>query len=46
MGGFKVQKEKRKLIIKTCVHVLHKTLHLVFLQCCFAEEGKEMYESV
>ena len=26
------------------VHVLHKTLDLVILRCCFAEDGKEMYQ--
>ena len=28
-----------------CVHVLHKTLNLV-ISCCFAENGKEMYQNV
>ena len=28
------------------VHVLHKTLNLVISRCCFAEDGKEMYQNV
>ena len=43
-GGFKVQKEKGKLIIM--VHVLHKTLTVVISCCCFAEDDKETYQSV
>ena len=30
----------------SCVHVLHKTLNLVISRCCFAEDGKEMYQNV
>ena len=29
-----------------CVHVLHKTLNVVISRCCFAEDGKEMYQNV
>ena len=29
-----------------CVHVLHKPLNLVISRCCFAEDGKEMYQNV
>ena len=29
-----------------CVHVLHKTLNLVISRCCFAEDGKEMYQNL
>ena len=29
-----------------CVHVLHKTLNVVILRCCFAEGSKEMYQNV
>ena len=28
------------------VHVLHKTLNGVISRCCFAEDGKEMYQNV
>ena len=27
------------------VYVLHKTLNLVISRCCFAEDGKEMYQN-
>ena len=30
----------------SCVHVLHKTLNVVISRCCFAEDGKEMYQNV
>ena len=30
----------------SCVHVLHKTLNLVISRCCFAEDGKEMYQNL
>ena len=30
----------------SCVHVLHKTLILVILRSCFAEDGKEMYQNL
>ena len=30
----------------SCVHVLHKTLHVVISRCCFAEDSKEMYQNV
>ena len=30
----------------SCVHVLHKTLNVVVSRCCFAEDGKEMYQNV
>ena len=29
----------------SCVHVLHKTLNVVISRCCFAEDGKEMYQN-
>ena len=29
-----------------CVHVLHRTLNVVISRCCFAEDGKEMYQIV
>ena len=30
----------------SCVDVLHKILNLVITRCCFAEDGKEMYQNV
>ena len=30
----------------SCIHVLHKTLNVVISRCCFAEDGKEMYQNV
>ena len=30
----------------SCVHVLQKTLNVVISRCCFAEDGKEMYQNV
>ena len=30
----------------SCVHVLHETLNAVISRCCFAEDGKEMYQNV
>ena len=30
----------------SCVHVLHKTFYVVISRCCFAEDGKEMYQNV
>ena len=27
-----------------CAHLLPKTLNLVILRCCFADDGKEMYK--
>jgi len=30
----------------SCVCVLHKTLNLVIARCCFAEDGKEMYQNL
>ena len=29
----------------SCTQVLHKTLNLVIPRCCFAEDGKEMYQN-
>ena len=28
--------------LPSCAHVLHKTLNLVILRCCFAEDGEEI----
>ena len=32
--------------MSSCAHVLEKTLNLVISRCCFAENGKEMYQNV
>ena len=29
-----------------CAFFFHKTLNLVISRCCFAEEGKEMYQNI
>ena len=29
-----------------CAHVLHKTLNLVISRCCFADDGKGMYQNM
>ena len=36
---------KRNGNLSSCVHVFHKTLNLVISRRCFAEDGKEMYQS-
>ena len=43
-SGVQVKKENENS--PSCVHVLHKTLNLVISRCCFAEDGKEMYQNV
>ena len=30
----------------SCAHVLQKPLKLVISRCCFADDGKEMYENI
>ena len=40
-SGLQVKKKK-----PPCVHVLNKTLNVVISRCCFAEDGKEMYQNV
>ena len=37
---------QRKENSPSSVDVLHKTLNLVISRCCFAENGKEMYQNV
>ena len=47
--GVHVQMQKGKLTftdVPTSVHFLHKTLNLVISRCCFAKNGKEMYQNV
>ena len=42
--AYNVRKEMKNSL--SCVHVLHKTLNVVISRCCFAEDGKEMYQNV
>ena len=44
--GAALKFRKRNGNLSLCVHVLHKTLNLVISRRCFAEDGKEMYQSV
>ena len=44
--GVALKFRKRNENLLSCVHVLHKTLNLVISRCCFAEDGKEMHQSV
>ena len=44
--GAALKFRKRNENLSSCVHVLHKTLNLVISRRCFAEDGKEMYQSV
>ena len=30
----------------SCAHVLYKTLNLAISRCCFAKDGKEMYQNL
>ena len=43
-SGVQVKKENENS--PSCVHVLHKTLNVVISSCCFAEDGKKMYQNV
>ena len=44
--GAALKFRKRNEHLSSCVHVLHKTLNLVISRRYFAEDGKEMYQSV
>ena len=46
IGRSGVQVRKRIKNSLSCVRVLHKTLNVVISRCCFAEDGKEMYQNV
>ena len=41
-----LKQRKRKKNLPSCVHALEKTYNLVISRCCFAEDGKEMYQNV
>ena len=41
--AFKLRKRMKNS--PSCVHVLHKTLNSVISRCCFAEDGREMYQN-
>ena len=44
--GWRSTKERKIKNSATCVRVLHKTLNMLILRCCFAEDGKEMYHNL
>ena len=41
---FKLRKRMKNS--SSCVHVLRKTLNWVISRCCFAKDGKEMYQNL
>ena len=42
--AYKLRKEMKNS--PSSVDVLHKTLNVVISRCCFAEDGKEIYQNV
>jgi len=44
--GLVLKSSKRKKNSQSCVPVVQKTLKLVISRCCFAEDGKEIYQNV
>ena len=42
--AYKIRKKMKNS--PSSVDVLHKTLNVVISRCCFAEDGKEMYQNV
>ena len=44
--GAALKFRKRNGNLSSCVHVPYETLDLVISRRCFAEDGKEMYQSV
>ena len=46
IGWSGVQGKKDNENSPSFVDVLHKTLNVVISRCCFAEDGKEMYQNV
>ena len=42
--AFKLRKKMKNSL--SCVYVIHKILNLVISRCCFAEDGKEMYQNL
>ena len=42
--AYKLRKKMKNS--SSSVDVLHKTLNVVISRCCFAEDGKEMYQNV
>ena len=44
--GAALKFRKRNGNLSSCIHILHKTLDLVISRRRFAEDGKEMYQSV
>ena len=45
-AGATFELRKRMKNSSSIAHVLHKTLNLVITCCCFAEDGKEMYQNL
>ena len=43
--GVALKLRKKMKSSPSCVHVVHKTLNLVMSHCCFAEDGREMYQN-
>ena len=47
VGRYTVFKLRRRMKnSQSCVHVLYKTLNLAISHCCFAEDGREMYQNL
>ena len=46
MKGVAFELKKRMKNSLSCAHVLHKTLNVVILRCCFAEEVDKMYQNL
>ena len=46
VAGAPFELRKRMKNSPSSAKVLHKTLNLVISRCCFAEDGKEMYQNV
>ena len=44
--GVEYKSRKKMKNSPSCVPVLHKTLNVVISCCCFAEDGKGMYQNV
>ena len=44
--AYKLRKNLFNEKFTVAVDVVHKTLNVVISHCCFAEDGKEMYQNV
>ena len=47
-NGVQVRKENEKFTGRLCAHILHtlNTLNLDISRCCFADDGKEIYNII